>query len=203
MLKKFYVVNDYKDLYSGNVIPHKVLNYLPVGPMVGVMPITKSPGLTIPVGAQPMGLPLGLPIMNAYNPNVSVSRTLIGPPIIKLSPMINQNASGEIRIILGNNTFTMTVPYNNIRDVVNEIYMSVNTGLDATKPKITFRIVTPSLDSSISTTYDKMMEIVKTINDKYANVVYRTSAGKEETLSALLQLLAESLGEKTANYVPL
>ena len=221
-MKKFYIVNDYKDLLSGKVIPHKVLDYLPmgnIGPMIQPIPITKHTGLTISSESPvfPMVSPFG------YDPysNVSITRTplvpgfgssvstfgsngIYGPPIIKLSPFMNQGMNqgmaGTIKIISDTNVFTLNVPFRNLRNVVNYIYLNAQTNLDQTKPKVTFRIITPVNDSSVSTTYDKMIDIVRYINTNYANVTYLTPDGRQSNIPTLLQTLLSLLEKQSPSY---
>lgn len=227
-MKKFYIVNDYKDLLSGKVIPHKVLDYLPmgnIGQMIQPIPITKHTGLTISSESPvfPMVSPFG------YDPysNVSITRTplvpgfgnsvttfgsnrMYGPPIIKLSPFMNQGMnqgmfmnqgmSGTIKIISDTNVFTLNVPFGNLRNVVNYIYLNAQTNLDQTKPKVTFRIITPVNDSSVSTTYDKMIDIIRYINANYANVTYLTPDGRQSNISTLLQTLLSLLEKRSPSY---
>ena len=285
-LKKFFIVNDYKDLISGKIIPQKVLDYIPastfmpygsgmgsgMGSFVSSMqpvPVQKFSGLTIPLnqpGINSVGLmnpypdvtvgraPLfgsigsngcgsitpcgssGLylpppPPVNTFGPSTGCgsssgcgssgiylpppppvntfgpssgcgssspcsSSNTYGPPIIKLTPMMNSGLPATINIISDTSTFTMSVPYRHLRSVVNEIYLNSRTGLDATKPEITFRIITPTNDLSLMTTYEKMLEIVKNINTKYSNVLYRYSDGREAPLGNLLSLLSEQYERK-------
>ena len=229
-MKKFYIVNDYKDLLSGKVIPHKVLDHLPmgnIGPMFQPIPITKHTGLTISSESPvfPMVSPFG------YDPysNVSITRTplvpgfgssvstfgsnriygsngMYGPPIIKLSPfmnqgmVMNQGMAGTIKIISDTNVFTLNVPFGNLRNVVNYIYLNAQTNIDQTKPKVTFRIITPTIDSSVSTTYDKMIDIIRYINANYANVTYLTPDGRQSNIHVLLQTLLSLLEKRSPSY---
>lgn len=213
-MKKFYIVNDYKDLLSGKVIPHKVLDYLPTGiisPIIQPVPVKKYTGLTISSESpiMPVISPFG------YDPysNVSITRTpllpgfgsqtvvgqggIYGPPIIKLSPFMNQGMNGTVKIISDNGIFTLNVPFQNLRSVVNYIYMNAQSNLDPTKPRVTFRIITPTIDSSISTTFEKMFEIVKVINTNYSNVTYLTPDGRQSNVNSLLQLLSSLLNKNT------
>ena len=261
-MKKFYIVNDYKDLLSGKVIPHKVLDYLPMnnnimGQQFQQIPITKHTGLTI--SSESPIMPINSPFM--YDPyqnmsitrtpiiqqNPSINNTMYGPPIIKLSPYTNQinnnsngifgynniygsnglnglnsiygtnvlNGSnglnglngvygsngmyGTVKIMSDNNIFTLNVPINNLRNVVNYIYMNAQGNLDLTQPRVTFRIITPTIDSSISTTFNRMLEIVKVINSKYSNIVYLTQDGKKSNINSLLQTLLPLLNKQNIN----
>lgn len=213
-MKKFYIVNNHKDLLSGKVIPHKVLDYLPVnmGPLIQPIPITKHTGLTIssesPISMMPI-MPFGDPYSNVTitrTPlipgfgSVSTTSNIYGPPIIKMSPLINQGMMGTVKIISDNNVFTLNIPFSNLRNVVNYIYLNAQTNLDPTQPKVTFRIITPTIDSSISTTFNKMYEIVKEINNKYTDIVYLTPDGRRSNLLALLQTLYSNLSPRTSTF---
>ncbi len=210
-MKKFYIVNDYKDLLSGNIIPHKVLNYLPMAPMmqpmIQPMPITKSQGITISPVSPVMHSIMSqqMPSYPFFGPidNVSVSRTAIfpnspmyGPPIIKMSPMVSQNVPGTIKIISDSNIFTLNVPFRYIRDVTSYIWLNAQDNLDSTQPKVTFRVITPVLDTSITSTFNRMIEIVKVINNRYSDIVYVAPDGSTNTISALLRVLNNMLNSK-------
>jgi hypothetical protein len=226
-MKKFYIVNDYKDLLSGKVIPRKVLDHLPIStfaPMVHPMPIKKYTGLSLsptspglssfspvmpiidpynqlspmsptvsisPWGPETLGPAIGL---NMLNSPLAINRPMaintFGPPIIKLSPLISQNIPGTIKIISDTNVFTLNVPYQNLRQVVNYIYLNANDKIDQTKPKITFRIITPTIDSSITTTFDKMIDIVNHINKNYTNITYIAPNGRQSDMGLLLATLS-------------
>ena len=214
-MKKFYIVNNHKDLLSGKVIPHKVLDYLPVGtlnPLIQPMPITKHTGLTISSESPSLMMPM-FPLVDPYN-NVTITRTpllpgavstttgIYGPPIIKMSPLLTQGMAGTVKIISDNNVFTLNVPFGNLRNVVNYIYLNAQTGLDTTQPKVTFRIITPTIDSSVSTTFNKMVEIVKEINNRYTGITYLTPDGRNSNLLALLQTLYSKLKASHSDLAP-
>ncbi|MCJ7636059.1 MAG: hypothetical protein MUO21_01065 [Nitrososphaeraceae archaeon] len=239
-MKKFYIVKDERDLLSGNIIPKKVLNYIPVGafgsfgPVVQPVPIRKSSELVIPVGGpqlsvfSPVYSPLhnpvsitrsispiaplgsqgcGTPIMpstgcspvapfspffsRAVSPiNSGFMNIRTGPPIIKMSPMVNFGVNGIVKIISANTIYTINVPARYMRSVVNDIYLNSQIDLDPLQPKITFRIITPTIDSSLQTTPDRMIEIVKMINNKYTGLTYTGVDGRAQNLTILLNLLA-------------
>lgn len=204
-MKKFYIVNDYKDLLSGNTIPHKVLNYLPVNsimqPMPIIpMPITKSQGVTI--SSESPTIP-SYPFFSPTN-NVAISRTayypdtpIYGPPIIKMSPMVSQNVPGTIQIISQDNIFTLNVPFKYIRDVTNYIWLNAQGNLDQTKPKVTFRVITPVLNTSVTSTFDRMVEIVKVINTRYSDIAYITPDGDRSNVGVLVDLLSRMLHNRS------
>jgi len=230
-MKKFYIVNDYKDLFSGKVIPHKVLDYLPSGgPMFQPMPITKHTGLTISPASpiypgvygqfspiSPFSPASPFNSFSAYDPfnNVSMSRSIMplgpggfggiyGPPIIKLSPLMGQNIPGRIQIISDDDvTFTLNVPLPYIRAVVNYIYMNAQVALDPTKPKMRFRIIIPpTIDSTISTTYEKMYDIVRFITSNYSNIMYSGPDGRSGNMLALLTILYEMVRKHHPSVTP-
>lgn len=194
MLKKFYIVKDYKDLLSGQVIPQKILNYLPFNTMMPMqmqmpIPIPKIPGISIPIDS-PSISPVPMPMMSA--PLIASSQIMAGPPIIKLTPMINQNVPGTIKIIGDNYIFTLNIPYRYLRNVINDIYYNAHTNIDKTKPMITFRIITPTIDSSVSTTFDKMLEIIKNMQYRYSDIRYITPDGQYEPLNKLINIISSS-----------
>lgn len=254
-MKKFYIVKDETDLLSGNIIPKKVLNYMP-GNSFGnfsnfsnfnpvFQPIRKSSELVInpassikfsPLSATPVYSPFHNPVTvtkaimplplqgsvsscgslpsNNCSSNVlpvktlplnsscgvsSCSSTILPfprqtsyfPPIVKLSPMINAGIGGTVKIISPTTTYSINVPAMNMRSVVNDIYLNSQTNLNPLEQKITFRIITPTIDSSLQTTQEKMLEIVKMINNKYSNLTYLSDSGKNENLAILLDLLTK------------
>ena len=67
MQTKFYMVNDYKDLFSGKILPHKVLDYMPLGtmgPFMQPMPIKKTQELVISPDMSPT-----FPILSPMSPS--------------------------------------------------------------------------------------------------------------------------------------
>ena len=73
----------------------------------------------------------------------------MGPPIIKLGPMISQGTNGLIKIISADNIYTIDVPIKYMRSVVNDIYLNSQMNLNPFDTKATFRIITPTIDSSL------------------------------------------------------
>ncbi|ARF09720.1 hypothetical protein Indivirus_2_99 [Indivirus ILV1] len=215
-MRNFYIVRDERDLLSGKIIPQKVLNHIPVGalgPIIRPIPIRKSSELVIPVGGPQLNVlsPVFSPLANP----VSISRTIAplspgcgssvvpvsgcsgnpvlpfsGPPIIKLSPMINAGVNGIVKIISQNSVYTINVPPRLMRSVVNDIYLNSQVDLDPLETKITFRIITPTIDSSVQTTPSRMLKIVQMINNKYTGLTYFDVDGRSQSLEILLNLLA-------------
>ncbi|QKF93622.1 hypothetical protein QKU48_gp0164 [Fadolivirus algeromassiliense] len=216
MLKKFYIVNNQKDLLSGEIIPRKVLDYLPASTVFGTglypVPIQKHTGLTINPASQvsllspvsPFGLlspasPIGnvsmgvAPLFSSIGMGPMMAPMVYGPPIIKMGPIMAAGGNVSIHIISNVNIFTIIVPFRYVRKVLNDIYLNSVVN-DTTKPKITFRVVAPgNPDSSVTTTYDKMVEIVKDINNKYSNITYRYPDGRYVTFPVLLNALLNSI----------
>ncbi len=120
-----------------------------------------------------------------------INRPTFGPPIIKLAPMINMGVNGIVKIIGPNAVYTINVPPTLMRSVVNDIYLNSQVDLDPLQPKFTFRIITPTIDSSIRTTLDRMIEIVKMINSKYSGLSYVDTEGRTQNLFILLNLLLD------------
>lgn len=243
-MKKFYIVKDYKDLTSGQIIPQKVIDYLPSNilnmhhypgisaQVIRPVPVKRGeippiqlgnnqlmtsissplsyqsigPSADITINRYPLtmtdcetkpdcGQKIIVPTPPILTPFGSVNQ-LSGPPIIKLTPMIKQNVPGIIKIITHDNkTFTLNIPYNMIRNVINEIYLR-KVSLDTSKPKVTFRIITPTLDTSVFTTSDNMFNILQLLNSKYTNIIYKHDDGKTESLNSLLLQLADLLKYK-------
>lgn len=225
MLKKFYIVKDYKDLTSGQVIPQKVLNYLPANmffaPPPMMIPVTKSPNFIIPVGQT--------------NP------LMYGAPIIKAGPLLNSSAKTSIHIISDRFKFVLIVPLKYLRNIVNDIYLHANspstigaTGVTGTvnttsatgatgatgggpgnpsaaqgsnmgatgttwtyRPNtnnnqlIKFRILTPTLDSTVTTTFEQMIKIIQRIDNKYNNILSEDHIGTKLSLSDLINRVTQ------------
>ena len=203
MLKKFYIVKDQKDLYSGGIFPYKVLNYLPA---IQPMPITKTPSLSIPLispSFSPILSPTSVAVKTCHMPSPVIgSPCALGPPIVKLTPMINQNVGGTIKIIGDNFIFNLVIPIKYMRNVVNDIYLMANDNI--TDPKITFRIITPTLDSSVKTSFSQMIEIIKHISNKYSNITYKYDNGSPISFEDLMRkMLAYLQRRDNTNYVPI
>ena len=115
-----------------------------------------------------------------------------GPPIIKYSPMINQGVGGLIKIISANSIYTINVPIRYMRSVVNDIYLNSQVNLSPLEPKVMFRIITPTIDSSLQTTPERMIAIIKYINNKYSGLHYLRDDGSKLALSVLLVLLMKN-----------
>lgn len=234
-MKNFYIVRDETDLLSGNIIPKKVLDYIPANAFGAFnpvfQPIRKSSELVI----TPQTLsPVYSPFHNPLNNQASISKTIIplgplgpvqqsncgstlltspcssrplspftcntqgcnsvnnpvfGPPIVKLTPMISSGIGGTIKIISPLTTYTINVPARFMRSVVNDIYLNSQVNLSPLDQKITFRIITPSMDSSLQTTHNKMVETVKMINNKYSGLTFLGNDGTTQNLAILLDLL--------------
>lgn len=210
-MQRFYVVKDEKDLFSGDIIPRKVMNYLPMGygmgmGMVRPMPIQKSPEFIISPSVGPM-FPTTLP---GYGPTLSLSgkmppqllsasNTLVnpyGPPIIKMGPLVQSGAPGKIIITSNIGAHTLHVPPTDFRNVINYIYYNAFNGL-GNVPKVKFNVIAPGINSNVETTQEKMLEILKTINDNYPGVIYHTPGGYNNTVGALLNVLANKIQNQT------
>ena len=215
MLKKYFIVNNYDDLFSGKVIPHKVLDYMPVGSLNPIMPmpITKTQELVVSPGLSPV-FPLS-PLMSPMSPyeysyttrtplvpsaasfttglsgnRMPFNNMSYGPPIIKMSPLMNNNSPARINITSDNNTWILDVPYVNIRGVWDYIWQNAQQGLNPTDPKVNFRFnAPPTYDFNVPSTFNKMKEIVKGIESNYSNVRYMTPGGNLTDLAKLTLLL--------------
>lgn len=181
-MKRFYLVSDI------NGYPHKITNY------VAPIPVTATREFVVnPLPPQP------LPVY----PFVVPKKAIV--PIIKLGPMISQNIPGTVKIISENNIFTLNIPINNMRQVTDYIYTHAFNNIDPTKPKVTFRIITPTLDTQIQTTMDKMLDIVKGINQYFPTVTYvpQNQGQNNQANMAVLISLLNDIVESKKNYVPL
>lgn len=224
-MKKFFIVNNYNDLLSGKIIPHKVLDYMPFGTFNQIvpMPITKTNELVVSPGMSPafplspllspqpvyansyttvtplfptlggINSPTMFPGMSSNSMGMNMGptpRLNYGPPIIKMSPLVNNNIPARIKIASDNNIWTLDVPYANIRDVWTYIWTNSQVNLNPTDPEVTFRFyVSPLYDYTVRTTFNKMKEIVKNIEMRYGNVRYMNPAGNMTSLTDLLLAL--------------
>ena len=237
MPKQFYIVQDTADTFSKQIIPRKVYDYLSINPIIKPMPITKSRDLIISPNSSifpslhyfspssPVTTISRIPLGSNCEQNIGLSvdhcgNPTLGPPLIKLSPLVNQGTPATIKIISDDYVFNINVPFRDIRNVINDIYLNAQTSLtpicssgvsgssgasgasgppeskcssispNINKPnQITFRIITPTIDSSISTTFDRMLEIIKHINKKYNNVTYTNNNNDHESFDKLLNNL--------------
>jgi len=177
-MKKFYIVKNNENLLGGK-IPYKILNFLPANMFI---PITKSPGIVIPL-----------------MPN---NNLLYGPPIIKSSSMYNYyNENGIIKIENNNNTFILTVPFRYMRNIINDIYININDISNV--PKISFNVTSPIYSSTIFTTPDRINLIVNYISTKYSDVSINKQMFKNSNIytkgSVVIKEKFKSLKEKNNN----
>lgn len=144
------------------------------------------------------------PLPPSYNPLLSPQFT---SPIIKVSQLQNQGIPATIQIISANNIFTINVPFDKLRDVVNYIYLNINnnvpTNINPNQPQVSFRIITPTLDTTIHTTMDKMLEIVRTINMQYPSVTYQNQQGVSSSMAELINILNALPNSISQRYRPL
>lgn len=184
-----------------NPNPHK--RYYPVitQPVNGIAmpfkviptPITKSAGLTVPVGSPALSVNyipnygmnlfngidyLNQPKFNLTNkpmkpefiPAVMPTPFIMGAPIIK-NNIMGPQMNGIIKIMFGSNVVTLNIPYLYFRKVVNDIYYRA-FDIDPLSPKITVRIVGLGIDTNIQTTLPKILEIIRHINTTYSGINY-------------------------------
>ncbi len=118
-----------------------------------------SPQVVNPFGQQ----------LNTYGPQMN---TTFGAPIVKYGPLLQQKIPGLIKLVIGGNVISVSVPFNYFRNVVNDIYARAYTNINPADPKIKIQLISPSLNTTIDTSYTNMMKIIKYIENTYGNIGY-------------------------------
>jgi hypothetical protein len=208
-MKKFYIVNNIKDLTSGQVIPHKVLDYIPMSTMMPIMPmkVKKMQGLVVSPGLSPISpimspaypyatttverIPLipGLP-STTTNYSFPNQQMMYGPPIIKLGPLMQNNTPARIQIKSDTITYTLDVPYTNVRDVWSYIWQHAHDATNNNEPRVIFSFyASPVYNYTVQSTVSKMTQIVQEIQRRFPNVGYMAPNGNRASLLDLLALM--------------
>lgn len=97
---------------------------------------------------------------------------VLGPPIIKTSNLISQNIPGIVKIMAGNNIYSINIPPTYIRNIANEInkYAAI---VDSAGPLAQFRLITPNIDWSANISSKKIFDFVDSINRRYPGLTYK------------------------------
>lgn len=188
-LPKYYIVNSHKDLMSGKIIPQKVLNNMPIGigsPFVPV-PITKSSELVVSPASPGLSWSPLSPLSPVFP---TFSQPVFGPPIIKMSNIMSNNIPTQVHIIAPNMKWVLDIPYANIRQAWQYIVQNAQTNLPPNSQQITFKFYAPPMyDFQITTTQQKMQEIVTYLSNTYAGIKYYNQSGALSNAGQLLQSL--------------
>lgn len=207
-LPTFHIVQNYEDLISQQIIPRKVLGgmmpYYMGGPMIQPMPITKSPSLEVqmspisPALFSP-GSGVSLTRMSPSGPVITPIQTYplnsvyprrLGAPIIKMSPLLRQGTPATIKIISpSGSTYNLRIPLKYIRNITDDIYYNEVTDNNMAN-LMTFRIITPTIDSNVRTTPGQMLKIIRKIQSNYPTVTYLRDDGTYGDISLLLNSLS-------------
>lgn len=107
---------------------------------------------------------------------------IYGPPIIKLTPLLNNNLPIKIKIISDKGDFYIIAPLVFMRPIIDDIYNYAKPSEVPEQNRLSFRIITPSIDSIVKTSYENMLQAVKTIGNKYNNIQYIIPDGKQVDL---------------------
>ncbi len=169
--------------------------------LIQPMPITKSIGLSIPVESPAVFSPMpnyfpgygpqvnltGKPfkpqvigmsnsIFSPYGTQIvnPIGQQMItyGAPIIKYGPLLQQQTPGLIKLIIGDNIFSISIPFNYFRKVVNDIYDRAHINVKPEDIKTKIKFVSPIFNTTIDTTYTNAMAIIKHIENTYSNIGY-------------------------------
>lgn len=150
----------------------------PLGTPIGSQGISAvvNPTLFSAVKSQPSMVPTinPLPIPNKSLFNVSTTPTTVipapifGPPIIKTGPFYQQQMPGLIKVMVGSDIVNINIPFNQFRNIINDIYFRSQT--NNTDLKATFIINGPGLNTSIQTSYSNMVQILNHIRKTYGDV---------------------------------
>lgn len=127
-------------------------------------------------GTQSFGIPsFGTPSCGipSYGTPCSQSGPLVlGPPVIKTSNMISQNIPGTVKIMAGNNVYSVGIPPNYIRNIANEInkYAAI---VDSAGPLAQFRLITPGIDWTAKINSNQVFNFFDSINRRYPGLTYK------------------------------
>lgn len=118
--------------------------------------------------------PLVKPIFNDTVTNKTLFNSsliqppVFGPPIIKTGPYFQQQMPGLIKVMVGNEIVNINIPFNQFRNIINDIYFRSQT--NNSDLKATFIINGPGLNTSINTSYNNMVQILNHIRKTYGDV---------------------------------
>ncbi len=214
MLKKFYIVQDKET--TGGMIPFQIMPFalpkivpMPIAKTAGIeipavpfgLPMQMPMTMGLPIGQsmfdysgkkpEPTLLSTSYSVMSPYGPSYTTpSYSAISPysrPIIKMGPMMSQNISGRIEIIIGQDVHTLLVPYMHFRTIVNDIYYNPFAPTDDPTQMVMIRIISPGINTTVNTTFGKMMGILARMGNY--GVQYRTNDGHKMALSVLFDML--------------
>lgn len=183
----------------------KMGSMAPISPVMLPTQITRTPNLTISPSSPFMAPGVGiLPQVN-YAPSLTVSDTspymasapygsmqyqrmpltkpcgsslMLGPPIIKASPLLTSNVTGYVKIAIDNNVYTINVPTNYIRNIAYDIdYYSklnkYNAIMDSAGPLAQFNLVTPTTNWPVNMNLTNTFGLLNRINSRYNGLVYK------------------------------
>lgn len=215
-MRKFYIVNDVRNPYNGLYVPHKI-NYNPymnvsqfntgINDNIQYHQIKTAPGLTITPTQTNFGITtpmytgpvvqkryIGGPVMYGNQcPLTGAFTGTCGAPIIKYSLIRNQKTRINIYTQQTNQShlFTIDVPYEKYRDVVNYIYLNARNTTPATvnDPKITFKLEAPGTSGQVDSTYSNMQQMINDIDKKYSGLTYFRNNNSVNLVDLLQELI--------------
>ena len=124
-----------------------------------------------------------------------------GSPIVKLSPMLNSNIPIKIKIASKSGDFYIIAPLVYLRSIIDDIYNYAKPAEIPEDSRIEFRLITPTIDSKVKTSYENMVEIIKNIGKKYPKVQYIVPSGEKVDMLRFLDKLNNIIQLKSLNII--
>lgn len=207
-MRKYYIVDNVLNPMTGSYVPHKI-NYMPFTnldntqyhqikamPELSITPTQTNFGFTTPMYTGPVVQKQYYGGPSLYRPQCPLTGTFgmgsCGAPIIKYSLIKNQKTRINIYTQQTNQShlFTIDVPYEKYRDVVNYIYLNAKNTTPATvnDPKIIFKLEAPGTSGQVESTYTNMQQMINDIDKKYSGLTYSMN-NRNTTIADLIQEL--------------
>lgn len=120
---------------------------------------------------------------------VQVNPLVLGPPIIRLTPVISSNMVSSLKIESSVYSFLIEVPYKILRPLIDSIYHFERLNPSFVKDvKVT--ITTPILKSSLRTSHEIILKVLDHIKTNYKPLPnFKDVHGKQIQLMILLNQL--------------
>lgn len=159
-LKRYHIVTTNPNISSYGYPVKIYYNPAQYSPSMYTVPLyaSPSPPPSVPITAQiyRSNYPMGVPI-----------------PIVKFGPAILSYSSVPITIMSAAFRFTIMVPLNMVRGVINDLFFNGSVDLSKLDPKdkVEFRFITPMHNFPFASSYAGMKNAVTAICAKYEDKV--------------------------------
>lgn len=167
--------------------------------------ITPSMRPISPMAVQPLSVfsPMG-PMLT--QPFVPTGANIMGSPILASNVLIPNNIT--IRIIGPFDEFYIRVPFRYMRNVIDDLYFMIAEKKVDDNRKVAFNIISPTLNTTINTSVQNMVDVIKKINDKYSSYLnYAYPDGRRtrfrDVWNGLLAKLLTNGIELNGDYKPI